>query len=220
MQDVKSVIFDFDGTLFDSMQVWYHFESELLRSYGKEPKPGLAEVLRALSSIEEAEYLIKEYGVERTVDEIIFDRNSKILENYSQTIPLKDGAIEVMEALKERNIPMCIATATERVLIAPAVKRLGLSKYIDRVFTCEEVGKSKSFPDIFIEAANFMGTKPEETLVVEDALYAIITAKKAGFIVAGLYDLSSIDVKDEIIELSDYYHETLHDMHRLIECRE
>jgi len=205
MTDIKGVIFDFDGTLLDSMNIWVEFEIEYLRSMGAEAKPGLAEVLRSLSSIEEAIYFQEEYGVKKSVDEIIAGRNELIGEKYRNSIPLKPGAMEVLELLHEKGIKMCIATATERELIGPAVDRLNLLKYISRVFTCEEVGQSKSNPDIFIRAAEYMGTKVSETLVVEDALYAAKTAKKEGFIVAGLYDKSSLDHMEEIKQLSDYY---------------
>ena len=202
---IKGVIFDFDGTLLDSMIIWVHFEIEYLRSLGAEAKPGLAEVLRSLSSVEEAIYFQKEYGITKSVEEIVAGRNSLIGEKYRNSIPLKPGVMEVLELLQSRGIKMCIATATERELIGPAIERLDLLKYISRVFTCEEVGQSKSSPDIFIQAAEYMGTDVSETLVVEDALYAIKTAKKAGFIVAGLYDKSSEDCMEEIKSLSDYY---------------
>ena len=205
MRDIKGVIFDFDGTLLDSMNIWVHFEIEYLRSLGAEAKPGLAEVLRSLSSVEEAIYFQEEYGVTKSVDEIIAGRNALIGEKYRNSIPLKPGAMEVLELLRSRNIKMCVATATERELIGPAVERLNLNNYMEAVFTCEEVGVSKSSPDIFIQAAEFMGTDVSETLVVEDALYAIKSAKKAGFIVAGIYDASSEDHKEEIKSLSDYY---------------
>jgi len=205
MKDIKGVIFDFDGTLLDSMVVWVQFEVEYLKSLGAEARQGLAEVLRSLSSVEEAIYFQEEYGVTQTVDEIIAGRNALIGEKYRNTIPLKPGVMEVLELLHNRGIKMCIATATERELIGPAIERLNLLKYISRVFTCEEVGESKSSPDIFIQAAEFMGTKVSETLVVEDALYAIRTAKKEGFIVAGLYDKSSLDHMEEIKSLSDFY---------------
>jgi len=202
---IKGVIFDFDGTLLDSMIIWVHFEIEYLRSLGAEAKPGLAEVLRSLSSVEEAIYFQKEYGITKSVEEIVAGRNSLIGEKYRNSIPLKPGVMEVLELLQSCGIKMCIATATERELIGPAIERLDLLKYISRVFTCEEVGQSKSSPDIFIQAAEYMGTDVSETLVVEDALYAIKTAKKAGFIVAGLYDKSSEDCMEEIKSLSDYY---------------
>ena len=205
MINAKGVIFDFDGTLLDSMNIWYHFEIEYLKSLGAEPRPGLAEVLRALSSVEEAIYFQEEYGVTKTIDEIISGRNNLIGEKYRNSIPMKPGAMEVIKTLHKNNIKMCIATATERELIGPAVERLNLDKYMEAVFTCEEVGASKSNPDIFIRAAEYMGTAINETLVVEDALYAIKSAKKAGFIVAGLYDASSEDCKEEIKQLSDYY---------------
>jgi len=205
MKNIKGVIFDFDGTLLDSMNIWVEFEIEYLRSMGAEAKPGLAEVLRAMSSVEEAIYFQEEYGVKQTVDEIISGRNALIGEKYRNSIPLKPGVMEVLEMLHNKGIKMCIATATERELIGPAIERLNLLKYISRVFTCEEVGVSKSSPDIFIQAADYMGTDVHETLVVEDALYAVTTAKKESFIVAGLYDKSSLDHMEEIKKLSDYY---------------
>ena len=205
MKNIKGVIFDFDGTLLDSMNIWVEFEIEYLRSMGAEAKPGLAEVLRAMSSVEEAIYFQEEYGVKQTVDKIISGRNALISEKYRNSIPLKPGVMEVLEMLHNKGIKMCIATATERELIGPAIERLNLLKYISRVFTCEEVGVSKSSPDIFIQAADYMGTDVHETLVVEDALYAVTTAKKESFIVAGLYDKSSLDHMEEIKKLSDYY---------------
>jgi len=209
MKNIKGVIFDFDGTLLDSMQVWKVFEYEYLRSLGAEPRPGLGEVLRSMSSVEEAVYFREEYGVTQSVEKIVLGRNSLISQKYKNEIPLKTGVITVLHELKKRGIKMCIATATERELVEPAISRLGLMEYVERVFTCEEVGVSKSSPDIYLLAAGYFGLAPADILVVEDALYAMKTAKKAGFVVAGVYDLSSEDQTDEIKVVCDYYLQTL-----------
>jgi len=96
MTDIKGVIFDFDGTLLDSMDIWFHFEIEYLKSLGAEARPGLADVLRALSSVEEAVYFQEEYGVTKSIEEIIKGRNDLIGEKYRHSIPLKPGAMEVI----------------------------------------------------------------------------------------------------------------------------
>jgi len=212
MLDIKGVIFDLDGTLIDSMQVWKVFEYEYLRSLGAEPRPGLGEVLRSLSSVEEAVYFREEYGVTQSVEEIVLGRNSLISIKYKTEIPVKAGVMQALMALKARGIRMCIATATERELVEPAIERLGFMDYVERVFTCEEVGVSKSSPDIYILAAEYLGLDPGDILVAEDALYAMKTAKKAGFVVAGVYDLSSADQEEEIKQTCDYYWQTLDEM--------
>jgi len=216
VKNIKGVIFDFDGTLLDSMQVWRHFEIEYLKSLGATPRPGLMEVLRALSSIEEAEYFKSEYGVSQSVEEIVLGRNALIGEKYRSEIPLKNGALEVLEALRERGVKMCIATATERELAQPVARRFDLYKYIERLFTCEEVGAGKSSPDIYLQAAGHMGTDVPQTLVVEDALYAMKTAKAAGFMVGGIYDLSSADQEEEIRAICDYYWMSFDDMLQML----
>jgi len=109
-------------------------------------------------------------------------------------------------------VKMCVATATERRLVEPAIERLGLKDYFKRIFTCTEENTSKKYPDIYIKAVEYLGTEIGETLVVEDALYAMKTAKKAGFIVAGVYDKVSDDEQEEIKTTCDYYWEHLDKM--------
>ena len=205
MKNIKGVIFDLDGTLLDSMWMWGEVAERYLRSHGATPRPGIRAVLRTFNAIEEAQYYIDEYGVNLTTEEIIADRKKIMLEFYSNEARLKTGTIPVLEALRERGVKMCITTATERELTEPALKLHGITGCFERLFTCDEEDTSKKSPDIFIRAAEFMGTAIGETMVVEDAFYAMKTAKKAGFIVAGIYDKSSEDEHDKIKDLCDYY---------------
>jgi len=135
-----------------------------------------------------------------------------MLDFISNEVELKRGVIRVLDALKERGVKMCIATATERRLVEPSIKRHNLSGYFERIFTCTEENTSKKSPDIYIRAAEFLGTDINKTLVIEDALYAMKTAKKAGFVVAGVYDKVSDDEQDEIKETCDYYWKYLDEM--------
>ena len=205
MDNISGVIFDVDGTLLDSMHIWERVEIDYLESQGITPRPGMNELLRSYSEMEVAIYFRAEYGVKESVEEIIASRHRLISDFYFNRATLKSGVIPVLDALRARGIRMCVATATDKSLIVPALRHCGVHDFFGKVFTCGEERTSKSSPDIFIRAADFLGTDVCNTLVVEDALYAIVTAKRAGFPVAAVYDLSADDQQDEIKELCDYY---------------
>ena len=81
---------------------------------------------------------------------------------------------------------MSVATATAEPLARACLERLGVAHYFDFILSCETVGKGKTQPDVYLEAARRMGSAPEDTAVFEDALYAAQTAKEAGFYTVGV----------------------------------
>jgi len=212
MQNVQGAIFDLDGTLLDSMWKWGEIAIDYIKSHGKTPRPGFLEVLRSFNTTQEAQYFIDEYAVNLPLEEVIYGRDKLMLDFYSNDVKLKDGVIPVLELLKNNGVKMCIATATDRWLIEPALKLHDLNKYFQCVLTCTEENTSKSNPDIFIRAAAILGSEIKNTLVVEDALYAMKTAKKAGFTVIGISDESNKDEQDEIINSCDFFCITPGDM--------
>jgi HAD superfamily hydrolase (TIGR01509 family) len=214
--NIKGVIFDVDGVLLDSMQMWVSVERGFLVKRGKTPPPDFYEFVRTLSSEERGEYLRVEYGVHETTEEINKQINVVVEEFYSSEVGLKAGVLSVFETLRNRGIKMCAATATDRYLVESALRRCGVLGYLERLFTCNEEDTSKKEPDIFIRAAEFIGTEISETLVVEDALYAIKTAKAAGFQVAGVFDPVSAELQSNIKARSDYYLSRLDDILRFL----
>ena len=112
---------------------------------------------------------------------------------------------ELLEKLDKHNIPMTVASSNNKKEIEMAFERLGIAKYFDRIFTCEEVGAGKTKPDIYLRAAEYLGTRPEETVVFEDVIHAIRTAKQAGFQVVGIYDETSKDDQEEVRREADWY---------------
>jgi len=205
----KSVIFDADGTLLDSMDAWGKVGADYLMRLGIKPLPSLRNDLRTLEGLEMSRYFQSTYGV-RESDAVIVDGINELLEDfYFHEAPLKERVLHVLEELHSRNIKMCVATATDKYLIESALKRCDIIRYFGRIFTCGEENTTKSSPDIFIRAAAFLETNINDTLVVEDSLYAIRSAKIAGFPVAAVYDQSSEEHLDEIKSLCDYYGETM-----------
>jgi len=208
MENIKGAIFDCDGVLLDSMQMWIGADAEYLLSLGLTPRPDIFDNIRPLSSLESAEYLRTEYSIPISTEQINDERN-RMLEDYyfHKTMP-KVGVIPLLESLRIRGVKMCIATATDKYLVEAALKRCDMLKYFERLFTCSEENTGKSSPDIYIRAAAFLGTEINETLVFEDALHAMKSAKKAGFQVVAIYDQSEYDHQDEIKSICDYYYES------------
>jgi len=215
MRNIKGVIFDLDGTLLDSMTIWGDVAERYLKNHGAIIKPGLRDELRSLNTIEEAQYYIDEYGIDLPLEEVIDGRDNMMLELLLNEVTLKKGVLTVLNTLKERGVKMCLATATERKLVEPSLHRHSIMNYFECIFTCTEENTSKKNPDIYVRAAEFLGTDKSETLVVEDALYAMKTAKKAGFVVAGVYDIVAEDQQEEIKSVCDYYWINIDEM---LEC--
>ena len=208
---IEGAIFDADGTLLDSMPAWDNVASNYLKSRGKTPRPGLNDEMRALGGHEIPQYFQTEYGITVSEAEIRDSINDLLQDFYSHTAPLKAGVIGVLDFFRSRGIKMCVATASGRHLIEPALRRCGVLEYFGRIFTCDEEITSKRCPDIYLRAAGFLGTKVRGTIVFEDALYAIKTVKNAGFPVVAVHDSSADDQQNEIMGLCDMYLKSFED---------
>ena len=208
---IKGAIFDIDGVLLDSMGIWDDLGARYLRSLGKIPEEGLNKILFSMSMEQGAEYLNEHYGLNKSVKETV-DGIGRMLEDYYfYEVLLKPGAKEILEFLKSKNIKMAAATSSPRTHIEKALSRNGLLGYIDKIYTTGEVGVSKHSPDIYNLAADFLKTKSEETLVFEDSLYALKTAKEAGFVTVGVFDEKGESNQAELENQADLYLKKLDD---------
>ena len=163
---LKCVIFDFDGTLFDSMYLWDTVAESYVRSRGKEPKPTVREEVRALSLLQAAEHLKKEYDLAETPEEIMAGIDRIIEHFYRDEVQPKTGVVPFLKELRAKGVDVCIATATDRYLIEAPQRG--------------------------------------STVVFEDAIHAVETAKKDGFTVAAVFDESE-KRQDEVRALADCY---------------
>jgi len=205
---IRGAIFDVDGTLLDSMFIWDTIGETYLRSIGYQPKENLNETFKNMSLHQAARYYQTEYGVTLSIDEIMDGVNAMLERYYRFEVPLKPGVAELLERLRQSGVKLCIATATDRHLVEAALDRCGVLSCFGEIFTCNEVGHGKDEPDIFEAALRFLGTEKSETVVFDDALYAVRTAKEAGFPVAAVYD-SHEKAQDQIRMLADVYLEEL-----------
>jgi HAD superfamily hydrolase (TIGR01509 family) len=198
-------IFDLDGTLIDSMKAWATIGESYLLWKGCTPAPGLLEVLKPMTLLQAARYFRCAYPIEET-EEAIVEQIIRMMENqYRQSIPLKPFVQPFLEKSFQMGVKMCVATATDRNLAEAALERLNIRKYLCGLITCTEAGCGKDQPVIYQEALKLLGTNIEDTVIFEDALHAVKTAKAAGFNVAGVFDETMADDTEEIKAASDWY---------------
>ena len=212
---IKGAIFDIDGVLLDSMGIWDDLGARYLQSIGKIPEEGLNKILFSMSMEQGADYLNEHYSLNKQTDEIVKGLGRMLETFYFDEVPGKPGSNELLEYLKEQNIKMAAATSSPREHVEKALSRNGLIGFIDRIFTTGEVGVSKHSSDIYNLAADFLGIKPEETLVFEDSLYALKTAKNAGYVSIGVYDSKGESDQTGLKNTADIYLKDLKDFANL-----
>ncbi len=185
---IKGIIFDIDGVVLDSMSIWNDLGARYLRSLNVEPEEGLNEILFSMSMEQGADYLKEHYKLKRSTASILNGIQDMLRDFYYYEVPAKPGAKELMEFLKEKGMRITAATSSPRSHIEKALTRNKLLRYVEVIYTTGEIGISKHSPDIYNKAASYMKLAPAEVLVLEDSLYALKTAKEAGYKTAGVYD--------------------------------
>ena len=205
---IEAAIFDVDGTLLDSMPIWMNAAARYLVSIDIEPEPNLGQVLEEMCIHEAVTYIKKKYNITYSEEEINAGIIDTVRDFYYNEAPLKAGVKEFLEELDNRNIPMVIATSSDKSYLGAALKRTGIDKYFEKIFTSDEVGTGKTQPKIYEVAGAYLGKNAEGIYVFEDVLHAVRSAKKAGYKVIALYDELSKDYTDEIKKECDLY---LHD---------
>lgn len=210
---IKAVIFDLDGTLIDSMQVWLSVDKEYL---GKRnisvPDNLFSQVEGGNNFIEIAHFFKEKFGLSESIDEIMSEWTEMVAYHYEHDVKLKPGAKQLLEYLRKNNVKMGIGTSNSLPLAKIVLKANEILEFFDSIVAgCEEV-RGKPFPDIFKTVANHLDVKPEECLVIEDVLAGVQAAKNAKMKVYGIYDKNSEHEKGQIKVQVDFYAENFREL--------
>lgn len=193
MKEMKAAIFDMDGTLVDSLMFWDSFWEklgcQLLGVQGFRPPEQVDKNVRTMLVTDAMIYVNRECALGLDEDVLLQFVEDSMRGFYREEVDLKPGVLQYLEYLEKQNVKMCIASATALKYIKEAVECLGISQYFSAVLSCEEVGKGKDQPDIYLKAMECLDAKPEDSWVYEDSFVALETAKKIGLHTVGVFDV-------------------------------
>lgn len=202
---MKGAIFDVDGTLLDSMDVWWDLVVEFYRQHGMELSVEQVVAYKDVTLEESIPQIIDDLGLDMTMDEILTILKKMAVKQYEDVIPLKDGVGEYLKMLHDNGVKIAIATSGYEELCKKAFTRLGVWQYIDACAFSSEVGVNKSNPDVYLLAAERLGLDAGDCTVYEDILTGINGAKKGGFMTCAVYDKSSEEETEELKKTADNY---------------
>ena len=205
LNEIEAVIFDLDGTLADSMWVWTEIDREFFASRQIEMPDTLQKDIEGMGFTETAEYFVRTFRLPETVEELKEIWNRMAMEKYATEIPMKPGALEFLQYLKEQDIHMGIATSNSRLLLDVFLDARNLQGYFDAVTTSCDVCKGKPAPDVYLKTAEKLGVLPKKCFVFEDVPMGILAGKNAGMKVCAVEDEYSAGLRREKKELADYY---------------
>lgn len=208
-------LFDFDGTLVDSMPVYVSVMLRILDENNVNYGEDIVKIITPLGYAGTARYY-KELGVSLSVDEMIALMNKYAYDEYAYNIPAKNNVISVLEQLKNNGANLNILTASPHNTLDPCLKRLGIFDLFNNVWSCDDFSTTKADPNIYIKAAERIGQPVENILFLDDNYNADKTAKNAGMKVCGVYDKSSHDYTDDIKLISDHY---IYDFSELLDLK-
>ncbi len=197
-------IFDFDGTLVDSMPAYARTLIRILEENNVAYSEDVVSIVTPMGYKGTAEYLIS-IGLPMTVEEFIQTAIRYISADYVQNIPAKEFVMEKLRKLKEEGHSLNVLTASPHLVLDVCLKRLGLYDLFDNVWSSDDFAYTKEEPQIYIEAARRLGKSVEECFFVDDNINAITTAKKAGMQTIGVFDISSKAFMEEMKQAADRY---------------
>ena len=176
---IQAVVFDMDGVIVDSEQVWEDVREEYVREVGGAYTERATRDMMGMSSHEWSRYLSAELGVPGTPDEINAAIVDRMVARYGEAPPLIPGAVDAVQAAAA-HWPLGIASSSNPELIEVVLRSAGLSDLFPVAVSSQEVGRGKPSPDVYLEAARRLGVEPKHCSAVEDSHNGIRSAKAAG----------------------------------------
>lgn len=203
--DIKAAIFDLDGTIADSLDVWGDIDRVFFKNHSMDEPKDYQLNVQSMNFEQAASFTKKTYHITDSCEEIMNQWRELSIEEYSEKIQLKEGVFEFLSKLHENDIKIALATASGRELFEPLLKRCGVYSFFSYFITTKEAGKDKNFPDIYLKCAEKLNIDTSSCMVFEDILPGITSAHKASMKACGVFDIHSRRDEHLIKESADLY---------------
>jgi HAD superfamily hydrolase (TIGR01509 family) len=198
---IEAVVFDMDGVLLQSEEVWDAVREEYVRERGGLYDAEVQRAMMGMSSTEWSRYLHDTAGVPDDPETINAEVVRRMLAAYTEHLPLLPGAVDAVKRVAAQ-FPLGLASSSNRELIDAALEQAGLAPYFAATVSSEEVARGKPAPDVYLEAAHRLAADPKRCAAVEDSHGGIRSAKAAGMRVLAIPN-SSYPPDDEALGQAD-----------------
>ena len=182
---IDAVVFDLDGVIIDSEELWDEVREGLARERGGRWSEQAQADMMGMSSTEWSRYMHEVVGLPESPDEINREVVRRMLVRYSEHLPLIEGAIDGVKRVAE-HWPLGVASSSNRELIDQVLELSGLAPHFKVTVSSEEVERGKPAPDVYLEAAHRLGVEPSRSAAIEDSANGIRSAHAAGMHVVAI----------------------------------
>lgn len=194
MRKIEAVIFDMDGVIFDTERVYLEDWIKVFKQYGYDMKKEIYVSVMGTGRKNVKRVFIKEFGKELPIEEMYIIKDKLLVEAIENNkIPLKLGAIELLDFLRENGYKIALATSAKRDRMEKQLNGANIKEKFDTLVCGDDVERAKPNPDIFLKAANKLGVSPENCIVVEDSCAGIEAAYNAKMMGLHVEDLKEAD---------------------------
>lgn len=211
----STYIFDFDGTLVDSMPCWSQKMINILEKNNIEYPSDIIKIITPLGDLGTAKYFKEVLNVKLSIDEMLIRMDEYALPKYRDEITLKNGVAQYLSMLKSRGCSLNVLTASPHKMLDPCLKRNGIYELFNNVWSCDDFNTTKSDVGIYKRAVEKIGAEKCDTVFFDDNPVAVKTASQAGLYTVGVYDESGRDFVGQLKENSDLYIESFEGMEQI-----
>ncbi|EAY14015.1 haloacid dehalogenase-like hydrolase family protein [Trichomonas vaginalis G3] len=205
LDGIKGVVFDLDGTLIDSMNVWEQSDRDLIESYGHKVPVDFFSSISGMTGIQILEYIIKRFKIKASVQELTQKLLERINYRFMNLVGEKPNSMKFIKYLHDKGIKIAIATNNSRPLTIEILKKFGVYSYVSSIRTCGELKKPKPLPDVYIYACRDLGLDPKVCLSFEDLPVGLQSAQEAGLRTCAVKDAFSDPYDSLKRSIADYY---------------
>ena len=216
MNKIKAVLFDMDGVIFDTEREYLKEWNKIFKKYGYEMKKEIYVSVMGRGRKKVKEIFKENFGDDLPIEEMYIEKDKMLKEAIENNkVPLKQGALELLEFLKENGYKTALATSAKKDRVKSQVTHAKINNLFDAIVCADDIVNSKPDPEIFLKAAEKVNVKPENCIVIEDSEAGIRAAFNAGMIAFHVKDLKEAD--ESIIKYCDKNFENLIEIKKYIE---